>query len=179
MRHLDGFPAGISAITIDHHGNTTSSIEESNEVTNLVQRLIGSNWTDARDDQIELIRPLGQADIIVVAAYNAQVRLIRRQLDDSGFTDIEVGTVDKFQGKEAPVVIVSMATSSAEDLPRGLDFLLSPNRLNVAVSRAEWASFVIHSPGLLTAQPSSVEGLRRLGLFLNLISRAPHNELAK
>jgi len=179
MRHLDGFPAGISPITMDHHGNTTSSIEEAKEVANLVQRLIGSNWTDARDDQVEPIRPLGQTDIIVVAAYNAQVRLIRRHLDDSGFPNIEVGTVDKFQGKEAPVVIVSMATSSAEDLPRGLEFLLSPNRLNVAVSRAEWASFVIHSPGLLTAQPSSVEGVRRLGLYLNLVSHAPNNELAK
>ena len=179
MRHLDGIPPGISPVTIDHHGNTTSSIEEANEVVNLVQRLIGRNWTNARDDQVEPIRPLSEADIIVVAAYNAQVRLIRRQLDDNGFHDIEVGTVDKFQGKEAPVVIVSMATSSAEDLPRGLDFLLSPNRLNVAVSRAEWASFVIHSPGLLTAQPSSVEGVRRLGLFLNLISHAPINELVK
>jgi uncharacterized protein len=104
----------------------------------------------------------------VVAAYNAQVRLIRRLLAEAGFTRIPVGTVDKFQGREAPVVIVSMATSSGEDLPRGIDFLLSPNRLNVAVSRGKWACLLVHSPALRAVTPGSVEGLNYLGAFLGL-----------
>jgi uncharacterized protein len=111
-------------------------------------------------------------DVIVVSAYNAQVRLIRRMLDDANLPLIRVGTVDKFQGREAVAVIVSMATSSDEDLPRGIEFLLSPNRLNVAISRAQWCCFLLHSPHLLSARPSSIEGMGRLGSFIQLIDGA-------
>ena len=97
------------------------------------------------------------------------MRLIRRRLEEAGIPGVAVGTVDKFQGREAPVVIVSMATSSGDDLPRGIDFLLSPNRLNVAVSRGQWTCYVVHSPSLREVAPSSVEGLSSLGAFLGLV----------
>jgi uncharacterized protein len=155
---------------VEHEGNTTSSPEEADEVVRIARDLIGRAWTDAKTAGALPPRPLDQHDIIVVAAYNAQVRLIRRRLEDAGLPDIPVGTVDKFQGREAPVVIVSMATSSGEDLPRGIDFLLSPNRLNVAVSRGQWACYLVHSPSLREVAPSSVEGLGYLGAFLGLVT---------
>ena len=173
LRSLDGVSPGVIPTPVNHHGNTTSSPEEAQKVVETIQSLLGRAWVDARDNQTQPVRSIAPDDIIVVAGYNAQVRLIKRQLEHAGLGQVEVGTVDKFQGKEAPIVIVSMATSSAEDLPRGLDFLLSPNRLNVAISRAQWASFVIHSPDLLTAQPASVEGVRRLGQFVDLVIGSP------
>jgi uncharacterized protein len=169
MRHLDGVQPGVTAVPVPHTENTTSSPEEAAVVLDLVRQLIGITWVGARNDQAENPRPLTTRDIIIVAAYNAQVRLIRRILTDAGFDEIQVGTVDKFQGREEVVVIVSMATSSASDLPRGIEFLLSPNRLNVAISRAQWACLLVHSPALLDASPSSISGMQRLGGFVQLI----------
>jgi uncharacterized protein len=168
MRDLANVAPGVIPIAIDHTANTTSSSEEADAVVGVVRDLLGRLWTDARGSALPA-RPLGQHDIIIVAAYNAQVRLIRRRLEEAGFTDIPVGTVDKFQGREAPIVIVSMATSSGEDLPRGIDFLLSPNRLNVAVSRGQWACYLVHSPALRAVAPASIDGLGYLGAFLGLI----------
>jgi predicted RecB family nuclease len=169
MRHLDGIEPGVHAVEIPHEGNTTSSIEEAREVVRLTRDLIGRQWTGARDGATEAPRALTASDVIVVAAYNAQVRLIRRQLEEAGLSDVKVGTVDKFQGREEVAVIVSMATSSADDLPRDIEFLLSPNRLNVAISRAQWVSYIVHSPTLRTVAPTTVTGLERLGGFLGLL----------
>jgi uncharacterized protein len=174
MRHLESIEAGITTIQVPHEGNTTSSIEEAREVVRLAKSLLGQTWIDAKHDVALPPRPLAEDDLIVVAAYNAQVRLIRRLLAEAGFTRVPVGTVDKFQGREAPVVIVSMATSSGEDLPRGIDFLLSPNRLNVAVSRGKWACLLVHSPALRAVAPGSVEGLNYLGAFLGLTATAAY-----
>jgi len=170
QRHLEGTHPGLTPVPVDHHGNTTSSIEEAHKVIELAQDLIGRTWTDARDGETKPPRPLEQQDVIVVAAFNAQVRLIRRHLDDAGLTNIKVGTVDKFQGREEVAVIVSMATSTNEDLPRGIDFLLSPNRLNVAISRAQWSCHLIHSQALRSAAPTSITGLEQLGAFLGLLN---------
>jgi AAA domain len=101
----------------------------------------GSTWTDKRRD----VRQLLSSDIMIVAPYNAHVSRLSEALDACG---VAVGTVDKFQGQEAPVVIYSMATSSPDDAPRGLTFLYSLNRLNVATSRARCASVLIASPRL-------------------------------
>ena len=169
MRALDGITPGVIPIEVDHESNTTASPQEARRVVELVRDLLGRTWTGARDNQSQPARPMTQDDIIIVAAFNAQVRLLRRQLADAGYDQVQVGTVDKFQGREEVVVIVSMATSSDDDLPRGLEFLLSPNRLNVAISRAQWACYLVHSPHLLDARPSSVEGLSRLGAFLQLV----------
>ena len=92
-------------------------------------------------------------------------------LDDAGFTDTTVGTVDRFQGREAPVAILTMAASSPQEVPRGLDFLLDRNRLNVSVSRGKWACYLVHSPALADALPTNPADLPMIGAFLRLIHR--------
>ena len=111
-------------------------------------RLIGF---DGRDTDRVILE-----DILVVAPYNAQVRCLRAALP----TDARIGTVDKFQGQEAPIVLFSMTSSTGEDVPRGMDFLFSKNRLNVAVSRAQCLAIVVASRALLTARCNTVEQMR-------------------
>lgn len=110
----------------------------------------------------------------MVAAYNAQVLMIRRRLEQAGIRGVDVGTVDKFQGREAPVVFFSLAASSAEDVPRGISFLLNRNRVNVAISRAKYLAFVVRSPRLTDYLPSSPAGLVELGAFLAVCSGSTH-----
>ena len=107
----------------------------------------------------------------MVAAYNAQVQLIQHELRAAGLRGVRVGTVDKFQGQEAPVVIVSMAASAAAEVPRGMEFLLSRNRINVAVSRGQWRAVVVRSPELTNYLPTRPEGLEQLGGFVGLCQR--------
>lgn len=166
VRNLEGVPPGVNPVPIEHRGNTTRSEEEAEAVVQIATGLLGKMWLDNHKEEAV---PVTEQDVIVVAAFNDQVRTIRSFLKRNGMTGIRVGTVDKFQGQEAVVVIVSMATSSDEDLPRGIEFLLSPNRLNVAISRGKWASYIVHSPELRNITPSSVEGLLNLGGFLELV----------
>ena len=114
-------------------------------------------------------RPLTQTDLIVVTPYNAQLATVRAALDAAGLIDVPVGTVDKFQGQEAVVSIVSLAASSADDVPRGLEFLLLKNRLNVAISRAKWAAYLVYSPALLDGLPRRAEGVAQLSAFIRLV----------
>jgi predicted RecB family nuclease len=132
--------AGLFVCEVAHHGNRNASDEEVAVVARLVDRLLapGSTWTD-RDGGT---KPLTRADVLVVAPYNAHVSGLAERLP------VEVGTVDRFQGREAPVVIYAMATSCPEDAPRGMEFLYSLNRLNVATSRAMCAAVVVASPRL-------------------------------
>ena len=109
--------------------------------------------------------------MLVVAPYNAQVQQIRADLAAAGSPDVRVGTVDRFQGQEAAVVIVSMTASARDDVPRGMEFLLSPNRLNVAISRAQWLSQIVHSPALTDYLPATPGGLADLGRFLGLLDQ--------
>lgn len=163
-RHLDGIDAGVHPEPVGHAGNTTSSVEEAARVVQLVQDVVGRRWVDG-----DVTRTLTDEDVIVVAPYNAQGAVIRQELDRSGFRGTQVGTVDLFQGREAVVSIVSLAASSAADIPRGLDFLLMPNRLNVALSRAKWAAYLVHSPALTTGLPPSIAGLSLLSRFIELV----------
>ena len=94
--------------------------------------------------------------------------MIRRHLENAGLRDVLVGTVDKFQGRQAPVVFFSLAASSIDDVPRGISFLLNRNRVNVAVSRAKYAAYIVRSPHLTDYLPSSPAGLVELGAFLAL-----------
>ena len=162
-RHLDGHPPGVRVLTVDHDGNSTSSPEEAATIVAEIRRLLGSDWTDE-----DGTRPLGTEDVLVVAPYNAQVLVLREHLDAAGLGDIAVGTVDKFQGRQAPVVFVSMTASSIDDVPRGISFLLNRNRLNVAVSRAKYASVIVRSTMLTEYLPSTPAGLVDLGAFLSL-----------
>jgi predicted RecB family nuclease len=138
---IDG--AGLFVVDVEHDGNRNASDEEVEAVANLVERLLapGSQWL-AKSGVSARVTP---ADILVVAPYNAQVSRLAERLDAAG---VEVGTVDKFQGREAPVVLYSMATSRPELAPRGMEFLYSLNRLNVATSRAQCAAIVVASPHL-------------------------------
>lgn len=173
QRRLDGAEPGISCVYVQHTGNSTSSPEEAAEVLRQVQAHLGLTWLDP--SQSPQSRSLDEADILVVAPYNAQVQLIKHLLHSVGLNKVRVGTVDKFQGQEAPVVIVSMAASAAGEVPRGMEFLLSRNRINVAVSRGQWRAVVVRSPELTNYLPTHPEGLENLGGFVALCQRASPN----
>jgi uncharacterized protein len=124
-----------------HEGNQNSAPEEADAIQRLVEETLaaGASWVD-RDGQR---RPITLEDILIIAPYNAQVFEIQRRLPRA-----RVGTVDKFQGQEAPIVIYSVTTSSHADAPRGMEFLYSLNRLNVAVSRAKCVCVLVASPAI-------------------------------
>ncbi|WP_253259262.1 TM0106 family RecB-like putative nuclease [Subtercola boreus] len=163
-RMLMGVDPGLHVLPIAHRGNSTASIEETAAVVELIDGLLGSAWSAEG-----VTRPLGERDLIVVAPYNAQVELIGLALAAAGHPDVPVGTVDRFQGQEAAIAIISLAASGADDVPRGLEFLLLANRLNVAISRAQWASYLVFSPALTEYLPGSVAGLTQLSAFIDLV----------
>ncbi len=162
---LEGVEPGLHVVEVDHEGRAVASPEEADAVAALAESLLGKPWVGGAGHEP---RPLGLEDVLVVAPYNAQGAEIRRRLAAAGCSAIRVGTVDKFQGQEAPVVIVSMTASSPDDVPRGMDFLLNRNRVNVAVSRAQWATYVVRSPRLTEYLPAAPVGLAELGAFLGL-----------
>jgi superfamily I DNA and/or RNA helicase len=135
--------SGLRLLFAEHDGNRSYSNEETAMVVDLVRRLVskGATWTD----KLGRPRQLEGKDILVVASYNAQVSRLATALKGTG---ARAGTVDKFQGQEAPVVIYSMATSRPEDAPRGMEFLYSLNRFNVATSRARCVAIIVASPRL-------------------------------
>jgi superfamily I DNA and/or RNA helicase len=165
-RRLAGVAPGVQLLTVAHNGNSTDSPEEADAIVAEIRRLLGASWTDETGTTA-----LGQEHVLVVTPYNAQVVTLRRRLDASGLTDVEVGTVDKFQGRQAPVVFVSMTASSADEVPRGISFLFNRNRLNVAVSRAKYAAFIVRSALLTDYLPATPDRLVELGAFLSLAGR--------
>ncbi|WP_341956596.1 TM0106 family RecB-like putative nuclease [Microbacterium sp. LWH13-1.2] len=170
LRSIEGIDPGLHIVPLRHRGNATQSPEEAAEVVALVRDLVGRLFTD--NDTDSTVRPLAQSDIIVVAPYNAQRQLVLNTLAAAGFPDVPVGTVDNFQGKEAVVSITSLAASSGRDAPRGPEFLLLQNRLNVAISRAQVAAYLVHSPALLDDLPRTPEGVARLSAFARLVGAA-------
>jgi predicted RecB family nuclease len=147
------FPeSGAFWVPTPHEGNAQIAPTEVAAINDAVRALVQGEWTD-KDGAT---RPLLHSDIIVVAPYNAQVNALRDALPDG----VRVGTVDKFQGQEAPVCLVSMTASSAEETPRGMDFLFSLNRINVAVSRAKGLALVFGAPRLREAKCETVEQMR-------------------
>lgn len=165
-RTLAGVAPGLRPVPLHHPGDTVESAAEAATVVELVRTHLGLAWTDPTRGRAA--DPLGEDDLIVVAPFNAQVALLRETLDAAGFLRIRVGTVDKFQGQEAVIAIVSLTASSASDVPRGIGFVLSRNRVNVAISRAQWASYLLHSPALADALPRDAEGVAELSGFLRL-----------
>ncbi|HAM27365.1 MAG TPA: DNA helicase, partial [Microbacteriaceae bacterium] len=163
-RRLDGVEPGLHPVPVRHVDNSTSSVEEADAVVALVESVLGRPWSSGGTTA-----PLAQDNVIVVAPYNAQVELIRATLAAAGFPNVPVGTVDRFQGKEAAVSIVSLAASSADDVPRGLEFLLLANRLNVAISRAQWAAYLVYSPTITEYLPPTARGVAQLSAFITLV----------
>jgi uncharacterized protein len=170
LQCVDG-EAGTRFAAVVHAGNRTWSPEEELVVAGLVSRLLSQRWTDAES----VVRDMGIADILVVAPYNAQVKRLRAALPDGA----RIGTVDKFQGQQAAATIYSMATSSASDMPRNLEFLFSRNRLNVAISRARALAIVVCSPALLRTPCRSPEQLRLVNAlcrYVELAGRDPADQ---
>jgi uncharacterized protein len=160
---------GLRFLAVPHTGHRTASPEEAKTVAAEIQRLVGTPYED-EDGQ----RTLREADFIVVAPYNSHVRCLREALPPG----VRVGTVDKFQGQQATVVFFSMASSSGEDVPRGIDFLFSRNRLNVAVSRARCLAYVVASPRLLDTECRTVEQMRLVNAlcrFVEVAGNSPGN----
>jgi len=145
-------PAGAFWVPVPHEGNAPIATEEVAAIGAAVADLLNGQWTDASGKT----RPMTPSDIIVVAPYNAQVNALRAALPEA----VRVGTVDKFQGQEAPVCLVSMIASSAEETPRGMDFLFSLNRINVAVSRAKALSLIFGAPRLREAKCETVQQMK-------------------
>jgi predicted RecB family nuclease len=150
---------GLRLVQVAHTGNQSESKEEVTEISALISGLLANDttWTNQKGERQEL----GLTDILVVAPYNAQVAALRKSLPDGA----RVGTVDKFQGQEAPIVFYSMTTSSPEDAPRGMEFLYSLNRLNVATSRARCVALVVASPALFQVECRSPRQIELANAF--------------
>ncbi len=169
LRHLEGRDPGLQVVPVSHRRCTVRSEVEAAEVVRLAQEFVGARW-DAGDGAV---RALTGDDIVVVAAYNAQVDTIVQHLERAGLRDaqghgVRVGTVDKFQGQQAPVTVVSLAASNAGASGRGAEFLLSPNRLNVAISRGQWCSVLVCSSTIHRFVPATAQQLAVLGDFMVL-----------
>ena len=151
--------AGLRYVPVEHSGSQARSPEEVQVIARLVDDLISRcDWTDS----IETTRPLTEDDILVVAPYNAQVSALREAIP--GLAD-RIGTVDRFQGQEAPVVIYSMTSSSAEDAPRGMEFLYNRFRFNVATSRARALCVLVGSPALFRPECRTPSQMRMANGF--------------
>jgi predicted RecB family nuclease len=156
--------AGLRWLPVDHEGNRTSSVEEAVELAKVHGALMGRDWTDEEGVKA----PIGLDDVLVVAPYNAQVHELSLHLPQGA----RIGTVDKFQGQEAAVVLVSLAASSAEDVARGMEFLYSRNRLNVAVSRAKVLCVLAASPRLLSVECHTVEQMCLANMLCRYVEMA-------
>ena len=164
---------GLRVVTVAHDGNETASPEEASRVVALVREVLDdeADWRSVEG----VDRPLRAGDVIVVAPYNNHVAAIERALVAAGLGAVDVGTVDRFQGQERPVSIYAMGTSSPELAPRGLEFLYSSNRLNVATSRARGVAAVVCSPGLLRVACHTPRQMRLAnGLCLAVEAAAAH-----
>jgi uncharacterized protein len=165
---VDG--SGIRWLPVEHAGNDTESIEEAGAIVAIVRDLLGggARWTD-RDG---LEAPLRLEDIVIVAPYNAHVDRIAATLAGAGFAGARVGTVDKFQGQEAPLSIYATGSSSPEDAPRGMEFLYSLNRLNVATSRARCVALVVASPALVRVSCATPHQMQLANALCRLVEVA-------
>jgi uncharacterized protein len=160
---LDG--TGLRFVPVAHTANQSDSPEEVEKIAGLIEGLMrnGATWTNKKGETALLTIK----DILIVAPYNAQVALIARRLPGA-----RVGTVDKFQGQEAPVVFYSMTTSSPEDAPRGMEFLYSSNRLNVATSRAQCVTVLVANPGLYDVQCKTPRQMELANAFCRYLEMA-------
>lgn len=160
-------PEGIHFLPVTHGGCSQKCEEEGRTIQTLFKKLVGQQFTD-KDGST---RNLTTYDILVVSPYNVQVNYLKSILPPQA----RVGTVDKFQGQEAPIVLLSMVTSDAECLPRDIDFLFSLNRMNVALSRAQCLAIVVASPRLLEVPCRTLDQLKLISSFCRLVEYASGN----
>lgn len=152
--------AGIIPMPVVHEGNTQASDEEVEQIALLTQALLGRTFIDKEGKE----HPIDWQDILYVAPYNHQVNKLRQALGEQA----KVGSVDKFQGQEAPIVFLSMCASQGNDSPRGVDFLFDKNRINVAVSRAQCMVIILYSPLLLDTCAKNLDQMEKINLFCQL-----------
>jgi len=153
---------GIMVVNVEHDGNRQSSDEEVEVIEQLITELKTGRFVDKHGES----RRMTDEDILVVAPYNMQVNLLKEELSST----CAVGTIDKFQGQEAPTVIISMSISDTEESSRGLDFVFDINRLNVAVSRAQALAIIVVNPGLEKCKENSLEQMEKASFFSRLVS---------
>ncbi|HEY8987421.1 MAG TPA: AAA domain-containing protein, partial [Candidatus Limnocylindrales bacterium] len=172
LQALQGRPpfggTGIRWLPVIHAGDDSSSIAEAELVADAIEELLGLEWTDRH----RRVRPLTLDDIVIVAPYNAHVAAIQASVIRRIGRPARVGTVDRFQGQEAPVAVYSMAASSAENAPRGMAFLYDDHRFNVAVSRAMGLAIVIASPDLLLVAPHGPAEMRKANALCRMVEVA-------
>jgi len=155
------FPeTGVRFFPVPHEGNKHGSEEEVEQIERIVSTALKSEWVDEKGKT----RPMTPNDILIVAPYNYQVALLQDRLEGKA----RIGTVDLFQGQEAPLVILSLCASSAGEAPRGLGFLLNKNRVNVAISRAKCVALVVGSPSVWESNPSSIETMELLNTMCRI-----------
>jgi uncharacterized protein len=167
---------GLRWLPAAHEGNSTQSSQEADIVAAELKELMGTPWTNQKG----VVCPLTADDFIVVAPYNDQVNLLRSRLsEDDQLRDVQVGTVDKFQGREAAVVLFTMATSSGADMIRSANFLFSRNRLNVAISRARCLGYLVCTDRLLNSRARNIDEMRLISTlcaFVEYVDRQhPHS----
>ena len=149
--------AGILFVPVEHEGNTYASDEEVSKIQLLANELIGRTFCEASGKT----RLIGWNDILFVAPYNYQVNKLKQALSEQA----HVGSVDKFQGQEAPIVFLSMCASDANESPRGIDFLFDKHRINVAISRAQSLAIVVANPQIKHTSANRIEQLKLINLF--------------
>jgi uncharacterized protein len=161
--------AGLFYVPVAHDGNQNSAPEEAARIAEIVAGLTsgGVTWTDRLGE----IRPMTLDDVLVVAPYNAQVSEIAEHIPGA-----RVGTVDKFQGQEAPVVVYSMTTSSGEEAPHGMEFLFSRHRMNVATSRARCVCILVGNPKLFEPDCRTPDQMRMANAFCRYLELARYTK---
>ena len=163
------FGTGLRWIEAHHAERPTESEEEASLVGTKILEMIGTPWVDQHGKEASL----GAEDFMVVAPYNDQVRLLEARFGATrGLERVRVGTVDRFQGREAPVVFFTMTTSSGSDMPRGPEFLFSRNRLNVAVSRARCLAYLVCTEELLNSRARTIDEMRLIGTLSAFVEYA-------
>jgi uncharacterized protein len=157
--------SGLRYLPVDHQGNQNSSPEEGEAIKKMIAEILAAKttWVDREGKE----KPIRLDDILIIAPYNAQVFNLKERIAGA-----RIGTVDKFQGQEAPIVIYSMATSTHADAPRGMDFLYSSNRLNVATSRAKCLSILVCSPALFEPECRTPAQMRMANAFCRYLEMA-------
>jgi predicted RecB family nuclease len=153
--------AGIIFVPVEHEGNTQASDEEVSKIQTLAHELLGRVFINKKGES----RPINWSDILFVAPYNYQVNKLREALGK----EAKVGSVDKFQGQEAPIVFLSMCASNAGESPRGLDFLFDIHRLNVAISRAQSLAVVVANPHLCKTSATNIQHMEMTNMFCRLM----------